>query len=89
MTEFARYLGVNGALLSQWMKGTRQPGRRKAPVLAAKLGPEIYDLLGLARPDSDLREINLVWGQLSKEQRREAVRRVKELAEKGYRGEIT
>lgn len=52
MSQFAAYLGVSQATVSAWLNGTRrQPNTPKmAATLAAKLGPEIYDLLGRTRP---------------------------------------
>ena len=32
--------------------------------MADKLGPEVYDVLGLARPDAQLRELTGMWHTL-------------------------
>jgi len=52
INEFAEYLGVSQPTLSMWLGGSHLPSKHSADLLAAKLGPEIYDLLGLARPDT-------------------------------------
>jgi len=52
INEFAEHLGVSQPTLSMWLGGSHLPSKHSADLLAAKLGPEIYDLLGLARPDT-------------------------------------
>ncbi len=47
------------------------PGPASLPRIAAKLGPEIYDLLGLPRPDPDLQAVISNWGRLSDETKAE------------------
>lgn len=47
--EWARYLGITNTNLSQYMLGNRKPDVRQADLLAAKLGMEVYDRLGLPR----------------------------------------
>jgi len=48
--EFADYLGVSEATLSLWINDIKPPGKHSADLIAAKFGPEIYDLIGLPRP---------------------------------------
>lgn len=50
VTEFADFLGVSRDTLNKWFNGQRRPRGTNVDVLAAKLGPEIYDILGLRRP---------------------------------------
>lgn len=50
--RFAKYLGVKPSTFSMWITGKQDPDPYNADKIAAKLGPEIYDLLGLARPDN-------------------------------------
>jgi hypothetical protein len=50
--EYSRWLDINHALIIQWMNGKAKPGPKSLPKLAAKLGLEIYDILGLARPNT-------------------------------------
>jgi len=55
-SDFAKYLGVSNTSLSQWMNGRRLPVGDNIHKLAAKLGPEIYDVLDTPRlmPDDPL-----------------------------------
>jgi transcriptional regulator with XRE-family HTH domain len=50
--EFAEYLGVSESTVSQWINKVQPPDKHSADLVALKLGPEIYDLLGLARPNT-------------------------------------
>jgi len=43
--EFAKYLGVTSWNLNNWMLGEREPTGKNIHRLAAKLGPEVYDVL--------------------------------------------
>jgi transcriptional regulator with XRE-family HTH domain len=52
--EFAEYLGVSESTVSQWINKVQPPDKHSADLIAPKLGPEIYDLLGMARPDTIL-----------------------------------
>jgi transcriptional regulator with XRE-family HTH domain len=50
-SAFARYLDVKQSTLSQWMAGNYDPQDEKIIAkLAAKLGEEVYDVLGLPHP---------------------------------------
>lgn len=53
VTSFARYLGVKQPSLTRWMSGDNPPDYGNAQKLASKLGYEIYDILGMVRPDSE------------------------------------
>ena len=55
ITEFAAYLGVKQPALSMWMKLEKgsKPDYKNAAKVAEKLGPEIWDVLGLSRPEGD------------------------------------
>lgn len=61
LEEFSNYLGVNRSLLSFWMNGTRVPNEDNADKMAEILGNEIYDVLGMPRPNPYLQRINRVW----------------------------
>jgi transcriptional regulator with XRE-family HTH domain len=50
--EFSRRIGINSALVIQWMNGKGRPGAKTIPLLAKALGLEVYDALGLPYPDS-------------------------------------
>jgi hypothetical protein len=53
-TQFALWLGVNSATFNAWKLRTRGNPRSKEIIdkLADKLGPEVYDVLGLPRPEA-------------------------------------
>ena len=74
LAEWARYLGVSNASLSQWMNGNREPSGDNVHALAAKLGVKIYDLLGVPRsmPDNpSLVYITENWFSLTQDQKDE------------------
>ena len=60
MRAFAEWLGVKEGLVSQWMSGRNNPVGDNVHKIARRLGPEIYDLLGLARPDPPQALIEIV-----------------------------
>jgi len=53
ITEWAKYLDVPQASLSNWMSGSYFPKGANLSKLADKLGPEVYDALGMTRPFDD------------------------------------
>lgn len=61
---FAQYVGVSRVAINRWMNGTRTPDAEYADLIAEKLGPEIYDLLDIPRPDPRLQAIIRQWGNL-------------------------
>ena len=65
--EFAILLGVSRSALTMWMNGTHLPDRESAGKLANFLGPEIYELLEMPRPNPYLQKINQVFERLSPE----------------------
>ena len=67
VNEFAEYLGVGQSTLSMWWNDERKPQGDNIRKLADKLGLEVYDVLGLKRPDAMLHYINKVWDTLPKE----------------------
>jgi transcriptional regulator with XRE-family HTH domain len=70
LDEFAEYLGVGRPILSHWISGTRKPNIESLRRLSGKLGFEVYDVLGLPRPDEDLAYITQHWDDVSEEFRR-------------------
>jgi len=52
--EFAEWIGVSNSLLTFWLKPNGKIPKHKATIdkLVTKFGPEVYDWLGLARPDT-------------------------------------
>lgn len=68
--EFANYLGVKQQTVSNWWNGERLPQGENIHKLALKLGMEVYDVLGLDRPDADLHYVQQQWENLTPEERR-------------------
>lgn len=66
--DFARYLQTSSANISRWMSGKVLPRGERLDHIAKTLGPEVYDLLGLIRPDQRLRLVVNRWGQLNDQQ---------------------
>jgi transcriptional regulator with XRE-family HTH domain len=66
--EFAKYLDVKDSALSHWMNEIRKkPDAQSLHKLSLKLGLEVYDVLGLPRPDADLAYISQHWDDVSPE----------------------
>jgi len=66
--EFAKYLRVSAASLSQWMNDARVPVGDNLHRLAAKLGPKVYELVDQppSLPDDPaLRKVAFAWHNLS------------------------
>ena len=68
VTVFARWLSDNSyeveikqQVLDAWIKGTIPKDQKYISVLAEKFGDEIYDVLGIPRPNPYLQRVNRVW----------------------------
>ncbi len=61
---FARYLEVSQSGLAQWMTGSGVPGGENLLNIASKLGPEIYDVLGLPRPNAEVQRLTVSFANL-------------------------
>lgn len=59
--DFAAYIGISRPLLNMWMNGNKKPGRENIKILAEIFGNDIYDSLGLPRPNPYLQRVNRVW----------------------------
>ena len=62
--EFAAYIGVSQSTISSWWNEDRKPEGENLRRLAEKLGIEVYDVLGIPRPDSNLLYIQSIWQEL-------------------------
>lgn len=78
LDEFAEYIGVGRPVLSNWLTGKRKPGIESLRLLSNKLGFEVYDVLGLPRPDEDLAFISQNWENVSPEFRSKFREKVEE-----------
>ena len=77
--DFADYLGVKGSVLSHWMNEIRKkPNSESIRQLSSKLGFEVYDVLGLPRPDPDLAYISQNWDKVSEEFRQKFRKQVEQ-----------
>lgn len=81
IVEFAKYLEVSRDALYKWMNGNRLPDLEYVQKISDKLGPEIYDLAGLPRPNERLQRIKQVWDSLSEEEQEDLAARIEQSAE--------
>jgi transcriptional regulator with XRE-family HTH domain len=70
LDKFAEYIGVSRPLVSYWLKGTK-PSLENVQLLAQKFGPEVYDVLGLPRPNPYLQKISQLFDKLSPDHQRQ------------------
>jgi transcriptional regulator with XRE-family HTH domain len=75
---FADHLEVSQPLLSIWLKGETRPSSEKLELLANKLGSEVYEVLGLPRPDPDLTRLNQIWPRIPETMRRSIVKQAEQ-----------
>lgn len=83
--QFARYLDVSQQTLSTWMNETRTPQGDNIRKIADKLGIEVYDVLGLPRPNPMLFFIQKHWNELDLEDQQYITKKAKEFKEKNER----
>lgn len=81
LKEFSKQIGVSRAAISLWLNGERTPDQINLQKLAKMFGADVYDALGLPRPNPYLQKINQVFDRLSPEQQ-------KKLAEDAERYEV-
>jgi transcriptional regulator with XRE-family HTH domain len=82
LNSFAGYLDFSPPIVNMWLSGSRSPSQanveRIIPKLVALLDVEVYDVLGLPRPDVHFQRLTLIWPRIPIENRQEIV----ELGEK-------
>ena len=61
---FARYLEVSQSGLGQWMTGSAVPGGDDLLNIAKKLGADVYDVLGLPRPNAEVQRLTVSFAGL-------------------------
>jgi hypothetical protein len=85
-TEMARHFKVNYGSYNAWVNGTREPDMSNAIKIAEKIGPQVYDVLGLPRVVSSrnpqLRFIVEYWDRLDSDIQKIIYDHVREEAEK-------
>lgn len=67
LARFAEYLEISPGALNMYLLRGSVPTGANLIRLADKLGPEIYDVLDVPRPDGDLVRVIRAWGNLSDE----------------------
>lgn len=87
LDEFAEYLGVGRPVLSNWLTGKRNPGIESLRLLSSRLGFEVYDVLGLPRPDEDLAYISQNWQELDPSVRKSLRQQAEQNKEKNLKNE--
>lgn len=80
--DFAAYIGVSQATLSQWMNGKRTPGGENIRLLAEIFGNEVYDIFNLPRPNPYLQTAINNWEFMSEEKQEKIARMIAEEAAK-------
>lgn len=72
LEEASKIFGVSRPTLSQWISGkVAEPSSFRIDELAATMGMEVYDVLGYASPEPDVRYISRNWESLPDEARRQ------------------
>ena len=68
LNSFAGFLDFSPPIVNLWLNGNRLPSQgnveRLIPKLVELLDLEVYDILGLARPDQNLSRLTRVWSQI-------------------------
>lgn len=49
-SAYGRYLGIKQSTFSQWLNGSSVPSYENAVSISLKVGEQVYDVLGYARP---------------------------------------
>ena len=78
--EFAKYIGVGKSTLSMWWNGERVPQGENIHKLSLIFGLEVYDALGLERPDEGLHYVIRAWPDLPQEERAKFISQLEKAA---------
>lgn len=85
LTKFAKSIGFSVSLVSYWMNEKGNPSIENINKLAYQLGPEVYDVLDMQRPDPVLEEIRQVYNNISPTEKSQMVKMIRNWAnEHGY-----
>lgn len=86
LNSFASFLDFSPPIVNQWLNGSRLPTEnnveRMIPKLVEMLDLEVYDILGVPRPDTYYQQISEIWPNLSMEHRKSLT----EMAERYMKG---
>lgn len=86
VVAFAEHLGVSRDVLNAWLNRGVTPRGSNVDLLASKLGMEIYDILGLERPDPLLLRLEKLAEGLSEEGRAKLLKIGEELQARDHKG---
>jgi transcriptional regulator with XRE-family HTH domain len=68
LNSFAGFLDFSPPIVNMWLNGDRLPSQinveRLVPKLVELLDLEVYDILGLPRPDQNLQRLTQVWSRI-------------------------
>jgi transcriptional regulator with XRE-family HTH domain len=68
LNSFANFLDFSPPIVNMWLSGSRLPSQgnveRIIPKLVELLDLEVYDILGLPRPDPNLQRLTRVWSRI-------------------------
>ena len=68
LNSFAGFLDFSPPIVNMWLNGDRLPSQvnveRLVPKLVELLDLEVYDILGLPRPDQNLQHLTQVWSRI-------------------------
>lgn len=83
MADFGAWIGIKQSTFSTWVNNQKVPEGRNIDKLAEKLGPEVYERLGLAPKviHEEVRLIDLIWSDLPQEERERWYKRALEIHE--------
>lgn len=85
LSAFGEYLDISQSQLTRYMAGQINPSDENILKIATRLGPEVYFVLGLIRPDAPaaLKFIIRNWDKIPEE----GQRKILEEVEKHYEGD--
>lgn len=79
--EFAKYLNLDPVQLSHYINGRRLPTGKNIKKIAGQLGPEVYDQLGLVRPDPQEKTLLMLFWQMDSTQQTNLLARARALSQ--------
>jgi len=86
VAEFARWIGVKQSSVSMWWNNVNEPSGESVRLLANRFGLEIYDILGLDRPNESLYYVQTNWEKLPDDMQSKIKEQVAEYLTKKKKG---
>ncbi len=77
--KFANYLGVKPSTYSMWISGKQDPDPYNTDKIANKLGPKVYEIMGMTPPPEFIKKLVAVYDELTPDQRHQLQKRIAEL----------